>query len=378
VTDRVGDVFEGPVGEQLYQRLHTAMTSARALLGLRETDVDRPEDPAELGPLIVAMEARLGSDDEDGAAHVALLDRIRRRFDERARALDQIDRAVGRLREMTSPGTMLAAAPAELCASSDLDRVIVSVISEGMMIPQAAHFRDARGRADAVLQALRANPPVLDRSLIETEVLRRRRATVVTEAQVHPRVHRPTAEAMGWDSYVAAPIVIRGTAIGVVHADRRDQPVDVLHRDVLWEFVNGLAHAYESASLRRALRNERDQMRQFLEWLNARSGELSDAPVALSPPPNPTLPPPEPLEATPAEDERDDRAIFDGIITRRELDVLRLLAEGRTNQSIANQLVVSQGTVKFHVNNILRKLRASNRAEAVSRYLTLAGTRGRG
>lgn len=57
--------------------------------------------------------------------------------------------------------------------------------------------------------------------------------------------------------------------------------------------------------------------------------------------------------------------------------MLPLLTEGRTNQSIADQLVVSVGTVKFHVNNILRKLRASNRAEAVSRYLMLVET-GRG
>jgi LuxR family transcriptional regulator, regulator of acetate metabolism len=37
--------------------------------------------------------------------------------------------------------------------------------------------------------------------------------------------------------------------------------------------------------------------------------------------------------------------------------------------------VISNGTVKFHVNSILRKLRAANRAEAVSRYLRLTGMR---
>jgi DNA-binding NarL/FixJ family response regulator len=39
-------------------------------------------------------------------------------------------------------------------------------------------------------------------------------------------------------------------------------------------------------------------------------------------------------------------------------------------------LVVSEGTVKFHVKNILRKLHASNRAEATSRYLRLTLRRG--
>ena len=64
-----------------------------------------------------------------------------------------------------------------------------------------------------------------------------------------------------------------------------------------------------------------------------------------------------------------------GILTRRELDVLRLMARGRTNSAVAAELVISEGTVKFHVNNILRKLRAGNRAEAASLYLRLTGGR---
>ena len=53
----------------------------------------------------------------------------------------------------------------------------------------------------------------------------------------------------------------------------------------------------------------------------------------------------------------------------REVDVLQLMADGKTNGDIARALFVSEGTVKFHVKNILRKLNASNRAEATSRYL---------
>ena len=67
--------------------------------------------------------------------------------------------------------------------------------------------------------------------------------------------------------------------------------------------------------------------------------------------------------------------MFAGLLTRRELDVLRLLAEGATNRAIADELVLSGGTVKFHVNSILRKLHAANRAEAVARYLRLMGMR---
>ena len=54
-------------------------------------------------------------------------------------------------------------------------------------------------------------------------------------------------------------------------------------------------------------------------------------------------------------------------LTQRELEVLGLIASGRTNQEIANQLIVAPGTVKAHAASIYRKLDASNRTEAVAR-----------
>ena len=55
---------------------------------------------------------------------------------------------------------------------------------------------------------------------------------------------------------------------------------------------------------------------------------------------------------------------------RREAEVLRLMAQGATNDRIAWKLGISPGTVKTHVKNILRKLDASNRAEAVYRLVS--------
>jgi DNA-binding NarL/FixJ family response regulator len=63
-------------------------------------------------------------------------------------------------------------------------------------------------------------------------------------------------------------------------------------------------------------------------------------------------------------------------LTRRELEVLRLMAAGDTNGRIARRLVISEGTVKSHVKHILRKLGAANRAEAVSRWLGMEHERG--
>jgi NarL family two-component system response regulator LiaR len=52
-------------------------------------------------------------------------------------------------------------------------------------------------------------------------------------------------------------------------------------------------------------------------------------------------------------------------LTDRERDILQLLAKGMDNLQIANTLFVSTATVKFHISNILSKLNASNRTEAL-------------
>ena len=56
-------------------------------------------------------------------------------------------------------------------------------------------------------------------------------------------------------------------------------------------------------------------------------------------------------------------------LTNRELDVLRLLMAGMSNKQIAAALFISEGTVKTHVNNILGKLGASDRTQAVTTAL---------
>jgi NarL family two-component system response regulator LiaR len=51
-------------------------------------------------------------------------------------------------------------------------------------------------------------------------------------------------------------------------------------------------------------------------------------------------------------------------LTDRELQVLRLLAQGLTNLEIADTLVIGPGTVRTHVSNILAKLHLANRTQA--------------
>ena len=53
-------------------------------------------------------------------------------------------------------------------------------------------------------------------------------------------------------------------------------------------------------------------------------------------------------------------------LTSREFEVLRLIVKGNSNKEIGDQLGISEGTVKSHVNNILSKLNVTDRTQAVS------------
>jgi DNA-binding NarL/FixJ family response regulator len=64
-----------------------------------------------------------------------------------------------------------------------------------------------------------------------------------------------------------------------------------------------------------------------------------------------------------------------GGLTRRELEILKLVAEGHSNAALARMLWVTEQTVKFHLSNVYRKLEVANRTEA-SRWAQVNGLLG--
>lgn len=70
-----------------------------------------------------------------------------------------------------------------------------------------------------------------------------------------------------------------------------------------------------------------------------------------------------------------ERASAAQALTRRELEILQLVAEGHSNSQLARMLWVTEQTVKFHLSNIYRKLDVANRTEA-SRWAQLHGLLG--
>ena len=59
-----------------------------------------------------------------------------------------------------------------------------------------------------------------------------------------------------------------------------------------------------------------------------------------------------------------DLPLSEDPLTEREIEVLKLVAQGYTNSDIAEKLVVSSGTIGTHISNILDKLHLANRTQA--------------
>lgn len=72
----------------------------------------------------------------------------------------------------------------------------------------------------------------------------------------------------------------------------------------------------------------------------------------------------------PAGGARDDAPVPERLITEREVEILLWVREGKSNHQIGSELGISPLTVKNHIQKILRKLGAANRAQAVSKAIT--------
>jgi LuxR family transcriptional regulator, regulator of acetate metabolism len=262
--------------------------------------------------------------------------------------------ALGRLRGAGSVAELLSRATIELCHSCGFDRAVVFRVTDGEMIAESAHFEGDPQWAKDFVELAQLVRPQLNDLLIETEMITYHRPVLVADPENDPRSFKPLVEACKTRSYVAAPIMPGGRVIGMVHADRymSDEDVDDIDREMIWTFAEGFGYAVD-----RMILVER------LEEL--RSGDL-----VLGPPDHETNGETngqrrhDRFERVPAEQ-------LEALLTRRELEVLELMASGASNAEIAQLLRIAVGTVKSHVKHILRKLRAANRAEAVARYFRL-------
>jgi len=284
---------------------------------------------------------------------------------------ERVRDAIERLAELGPVSEIIERAVEEAAPAIELDRVLLSRIENGALVAERLHLGTGDELPAAVLARLQASTIPLEYPLIECELLRRHRAALVAGVDPDMRGRHAFLAVMGWTEYVAAPVVVEGRTIAFLHGDRGTEarPLADEDADALAHFASGFALVFERAVLRRRLRTQRAEIRRVAGWAEGRAAELSDGVVELA------------VDRAAETDERaadraaePDAVAENGVITHltsRERDVLKLMAAGKTNGEIARSLVVTQGTVKFHVKNVLRKMQASNRADATSRYLRL-------
>jgi LuxR family transcriptional regulator, regulator of acetate metabolism len=275
----------------------------------------------------------------------------------RSDALERVADAVRRLGEIGSPQGILDRAAEELGISSEFDRVVVSEVRVDSLVVRSVWSDADPSGADAALDGLRDTPIRLEYPLVEDEVARGQRTEIVAARVAHSRGARRLMDVFAWDSYLVAALVVQGITVGILHADASvsDRRLDALDVEVASRYAEGLAGVFERAVLREMLQLHHHELRSAVDWMSTRLGQLASDAGELTA-----------LRAG------FDQSLADAL-TPREVEVLRLLARGKTNLEIARTLVVREGTIKYHVKNILRKLGATSRADAVSRYARAGG-----
>jgi LuxR family transcriptional regulator, regulator of acetate metabolism len=272
----------------------------------------------------------------------------------RTDALERVADTIRRLGELPGGEELPARAAAELGDNSEFGRVLISEIDGDELRIVAVWERDGSG--EELLGRLRDEPLTLEYPLQEREVARSRVTRLVaagTERGGHAWARR-----LGGGSYAIAPLVADSETIGLVHADDGDRELDELDREVVREFAAGLSGVLERAVLRHTLELHSAELSAAAQWMSGAVRRLDD--IAAE-------------SASAALVAAESRALES--LTPRETEILRLLARGLTNRQIAQQLMVREGTVKYHVKNVLRKLGAAGRADAASRYLRATALR---
>lgn len=348
-------------GSVLDDRIRDDLGRAMALLGI-EHPLDAEgtdQDICELTALAIELIAeRLHQ--EDAAAEVAisllrlhrdLLELNARARDARLAALMNVQDALSRLRGPTGVRELVRQAPIELCRSCGYDRVLLMRVDERTLVVEAAAGT-----------AVTLNSLAVADGQAEATVLAERTAALIDDASGLSAL----APALGAVSVAVAPVVSAGEVVGVLAADcaASGRPLQRIDRDALAAFASGLGYAIEKAILLERLHAQRDDVLRLVRAAEMVAGELSDAQMRLSSAtePDAALGPVAALLADTAVPVAD-------LLSPRELEVMDAMSRGATNGEIGELLFISEDTVKSHVKRILAKLGATNRVDAVSRFV---------
>jgi len=284
-------------------------------------------------------------------------------------AISGVSHVLHGFRSFCSLADLLQGAPAGL-HELGLRRALFSRIERGRWVATSGSIVDDPELARDMVRVGKERPGVLTNAMVESEMVRKQVPILVRDPQSNPRVHPELKQLVQTQSYVSAPVMARGSVVGILHADENGDTgfVGFYDRDVLGMFAEGLGFAIERTMFYERLQGLRCRLNEHTRAVDDLIDEFVDADLEMI---SPEME--EDHHDRPNHHVRDLRQVdVNGTsmssLTRRELQVLHRMALGETNLQIAAKLFVSVGTVKSHVKRILRKLDASNRAEAVSCY----------
>jgi DNA-binding CsgD family transcriptional regulator len=272
----------------------------------------------------------------------------------RQRALAGVHSSLVRMRCMSTADELVEAVCPEIVRNCGFSRAMLSRVVDRTWMPWMAHFEHRAIReSDREWMANTRIP--LTSMMLERDLLQERRPAFVADASADARALKRFITDVGTSSYAAAPIVPEGRVVGFLHADHypSSRPVDEVDSYVLGELADGFGRIYERVTLLERLRGQRGHVRETLRALELARGaderSIVGAAAALAAAGEPSN--------------------LDELLTPREREVITLIVGGQSNSAIAERLVISEGTVKSHVKQILRKLGAVNRSEVIARYL---------
>lgn len=265
--------------------------------------------------------------------------------------ISRLQRGLAQLQACSSTTEVWRLAAHDACTELGFARTLALRLQGTMLFVDGVHNVDHTivgaqiGRAFAITES----PPI-------EELTQRGVAMLLPSAASPVRGALPWPEAAPSRGFVAAPIPVGRQIIGVMCADHHGTgyAVNGGDRDWLGTYAGAVGLALHRVELEERLRHVSRQARALLS-ISATARE--------------------PATAHPSSFVRREQQAASSTghgalarLTPREHDVLRLMAVGRSNVQIGNELLITRETVKSHVARLHRKLGVVNRTEAVALY----------
>lgn len=265
------------------------------------------------------------------------------------------------LRNAADVGELLARGTELACRECAFARGVVVGLRDDRLSADATGVLHT-AESDDLRRRVTSDPPPLTAGTVEAELVRRPDATLRPTAQM-PSV---LADAFALENPAFGVIAPEGGVVGFLVLDRPARPVDDADRAIVALFGRMLSVVLEHVTMRARIAELSRELRFMTVSAQALATEAFEGAITL-PVHGRHLPAFRGMERTAAAPSQRARSL----LSDREAEIAGLLAQGRSNREIAEQLFLSPETVKDNVARIVRKLGASNRVEAAVRFLGL-------